>query len=149
MSLSEVSTELKKVGEVLSVSGIKKVLTRSEVKDIIDREKSRLTNLIPEAITNFEYWVRNAKMFDDKTDREIGYRTTLKVLESHALVSGAPSESIKVTINQSEVILSPVIEKMLAGFMGKLSEAKPIEPTTIDVEYEILPEEIDEVKGAN
>ena len=138
ISAVKISKELKKMGEELSPSGVKKVLTKADVKEILDKEKLKLTEIFPEAVRNFDHWIRNARVFHDKTDKEIAYRATTKILESHGLVSGAPSEQVKITIQQSEVILSPVLEKMLAGFMDKLSEAKPIEPKAIDVVYEVL-----------
>ena len=140
MGPTKIHEELQKTGEQLSVEGVKKVLTRPEVRELIEKEKSRLTALVPEAVTNYDHWVKNARMFHLKEDKEIAFKATTKVLESHGLVSGAPSEQVKITIQQSEVILSPVIESMLAGFMGKLREAKPIEPSTIDVEYEVVNE---------
>lgn len=144
---TKISTELAKMGDTASPQVVRTTISRQDIKELIDKEKSRLADLIPEAVNNFDYWVKNARMFHDKVDKDIGYKATTKILESHALVSGAPSESIRVTINQSEVILSPVIEKMLAGFMDNFSKAVPIEPKPIDVDYEIISEENDTIQG--
>jgi hypothetical protein len=139
MSLRKISKELEKGGEKLSHTVVGDILQKPEVKEIIEKEKNRLAQIIPQCVTNYEYWVKNAKMFHDPKAQEIGFRATTKVLESHGLVSGAPSVQVKITISQTEVTVSPVIQRMLENFMGKLDEAQPVKPEAIEVDYEVIP----------
>lgn len=128
---------MKKLGDPISESGVTKVLAKMEVQEIIKKERSRLAELIPNAVNNYEHWVKNAKMFHDRTDKDIAYRATKDILGSHGMVTGQVADQVKVIINQTEVFLSPVVSKMLEGFMGSLSGVKPAEVTkeVIDVEF--------------
>jgi lambda repressor-like predicted transcriptional regulator len=140
MSQRKISRELEKEGVSLTQRGVGKILSRESVQEIIKAERHKLAEMVPEAVNNYNHWVRNARMFHDKTDKEIAFRATTKVLESHGLVSGAQSEQVKIVINQGDIVLSPVIEKVLGSFMQRFAEAKPLE-AALDVEFEPVKDE--------
>jgi predicted transcriptional regulator len=137
MSQQKIANAMTEMGDPISQRGVGIALALPEVKEIIAREKARLMEMVPSAVTNYDHWIRNAKMFSDKTDKEIAFRATTKILESHGLVSGNVSEQVKITINQNDIQLSPVISNILNSFMKQFSEAKPNE-RVIDVEFQAV-----------
>jgi hypothetical protein len=139
LSKRKISEELKRTGENLSVGGVAKVLAKTEVKAIIESEKGRLASQIPQCVTNYEHWIKNARVFHDKTDKDIAFRATTKVLESHGMISGATADQVKISITQNDVFLSPVVEKILEGFMGNILNAPNPKPALVEaIDAEII-----------
>jgi hypothetical protein len=136
----QISEELTKMGEEITPKEVTSILKQTETKNVIEQERERIASLIPKCVENYDFWITKAKRFQDDKQREIAFRATTKVLESHGLVSGAPSEQVKISINKQEITLSPVVEKLLEGFMDKLRAVKPVEPEYTDVEFEVIGE---------
>jgi hypothetical protein len=103
----------------LSLPGVRYVLAKEQVQAMIEQEQSRLAALMPSAMDNYE-----------KTDKEIAYRATTKVLESHGLLPGNQSVVIQ-QFNTKNTIISPVLERVLEEYGKKL---RP--PEIIDVDFE-------------
>jgi hypothetical protein len=114
----------------LSIPGVRYVLAKEQVQAMIEQEQSRLAALMPSAMDNYEHWVNKAKTFHDKTDKEIAFRATTKVLESHGLLPGNQSVVIQ-QFNTKNTIISPILEKVLEEYGKKL---RP--PEVIDVDFE-------------
>ena len=114
----------------LSVQGVKYVLAKEQVQAMIEQEQSRLAALMPDAMDNYEKWVKKAHLYHDKTDKEIAYRATTKVLESHGLLPGNQSVVIQ-QFNNKTTIISPVLEKVLAEYGNSLRKVD-----AIDVDFE-------------
>lgn len=114
----------------LSIPGVRYVLAKEQVQAMIEQEQSRLAALMPTAMDNYEKWVNKAHQYHDKTDKEIAYRATTKVLESHGLLPGNQSVVIQ-QFNTKNTIISPVLEKVLEEYGKRLRE-----PEVLDVEFE-------------
>lgn len=114
----------------LSIPGVRYVLAKEQVQAMIEEEQSHLAALMPTAMDNYEKWITKAHNYHDKTDKEIAFRATTKVLESVGLVSGAPSVIIQ-NITNKNTIISPTMERVLAEYGNKLRKVD-----VVDVEYE-------------
>lgn len=114
----------------LSIPGVKYVLAKEQVQAMIEQEQSRLAALMPNAMDNYETWVKKATSYHDKTDKEIAFRATTKVLESVGILPGAQSVVITNIVNKNTII-SPMMEKVLEEFGNRLREVD-----VIDVDFE-------------
>lgn len=114
----------------LSIPGVRYVLAKEQVQAMIEQEQSRLAALMPSAMDNYEKWVTKAHTYHDKTDKEIAFRATTKVLESHGLLPGNQSVVIQ-QFNTKNTIISPILERVLEEYGKKL---RP--PDVVDVEFE-------------
>lgn len=130
LSKPKIVNQMKTVGWDISESTVKYVLKRDDIKEIIDQERTRLMSLVPQAVKNYERWVNNAHGYRDKSDKEIAFKATTKVLESPGLLSGTPSTQINLMMNSGNTIVSPVIEGMLKLFMDSLK------PEIVEAEFE-------------
>lgn len=137
MSLSEIAEETKKYDHPVKKSRIHNILQKPDIKELMEKEQQRLATLVPEAVKNYEEWVTNARSYTDRADKDIAFKATTKVLESHGLISGSPSQSIQVLINTGNTIISPVIGELLSGFMNKINSE------VFDAEYEDVGENRD------
>lgn len=121
LSLSKIAEETKKNNNPIKKSRVYTILQKPDIKALMEKEQQRLAGLIPKAVKNYETWVNNAHLYSDRADKDIAFKATTKVLESHGLVSGAPSNSVQIMINSGNTIISPVIQELLNGFMGKIN----------------------------
>ena len=106
---------------------VKYALSKDEIKKVIEEERTRLLSLVPQAVKNYERWITRAHGYKDKTDKQIAFQATTKVLESPGLLSGTPSQQINVLMNSGNTIVSPVIEGLLKIFMDSLKQTEVIE----------------------
>ena len=88
----------------LSIPGVRYVLAKEQVQAMIEQEQSRLAALMPNAMNNYETWVKKATSYHDKTDKEIAFRATTKVLESVGILPGAQSVVITNIVNKNTII---------------------------------------------
>jgi hypothetical protein len=92
------------------------VLSKQEVKELVERETSRLVELVPSAMENLKSLVQGMNRARTPEERKLGWEATRKVLESTGLLaSGAPSVRVQqLTINQQNIqLVSPVVLEAL------------------------------------
>lgn len=127
LSVPKIKNEMNKIGWTVSEKIITHAMSKEEIKQMIEQERGRLFNLVPQAVKNYEKWINRAHDYKDKSDKEIAFKATTKVLESPGLLSGTPSQQINVLMNSGNTIISPVIEGLLKTFMDSLKQTEVIE----------------------
>jgi len=132
MSKPKIVDQMNKDGWDISEHMVKYALSKEEVKEIVERERTRLMSLVPQAVKNYERWVTRAHSYKDKSDKEIAFKATTKVLESPGLLSGTPSQQINILMNSGNAIVSPVIEGLLKIFMDNLKQTEVIEGEIVE-----------------
>jgi hypothetical protein len=109
---------------------------REDIKLLIEEEQTRLASLVPKAVDNFKSYIENAVTSKDKTDKEIGFRATQKLLESTGILNNQPSHLVQILYNDNKTIISPIIEKLMGNFMDKFNIEDPTDKEqAIDAEY--------------
>jgi hypothetical protein len=106
-----------KVGK--SHGRVYQIRQRDDIKAMIEEEQTRLASLVPRAVDNFKSYIDNATLSDDKTDKEMGFRATQKLLESTGILNNQPSHLVQILYNDNKTIISPVIEALMGNFMEK------------------------------
>jgi hypothetical protein len=127
LSQSKVATAMKKEGWDINKTTVNHVLQKPNIKLIMEQEREKLISLVPKAVSNYKNWIDKATTYRDKTDKEIAFKATTKVLESNGLVSGTPSTQIQIMNNSGNTLVSPIIEGLLKMFVSKLNDVDVIE----------------------
>jgi hypothetical protein len=116
-TLKEIGKQVKK-----STVRVQQLCARDDIKALIEEEQARLATLVPTAVRNFEHYIESAIDAKDKTDKEISFRATQKLLESTGILNNQPSHLVQILYNDNKTIISPIIEKLLCGFMDKFKQ---------------------------
>lgn len=117
-----------------SITRVKTICQRDDVKSIIESEQARLASFVPAAVKNMEHWIQNATNKDnDSVDKRIGYDATKELLQSTGILNNTPSHGIQVIYNDNKTIINPIIKGLLDSFVEKLNNAE-----VIDADFEDL-----------
>lgn len=114
---------------------VQQICARDDIKALIEQEQARLATLVPAAVRNFQHYIENAIDAEDKTDKEISFRATQKLLESTGILNNQPSHLVQILYNDNKTIVSPVIQHLLDKFMDGFKDTE-----AIDAEYEDVKE---------
>ena len=132
LSQNKVAKEMEKEGWHVTKNVVNDVMQKPDIRLIMEQERERLISLVPKAVSNYKTWIDKAQTYRDKTDKEIAFKATTKVLESNGLVSGTPSTQIQIMNNSGNTLVSPIIEGLLKMFVDKLNNADIIDGEVIE-----------------
>jgi hypothetical protein len=132
ISQSKIVGEMKKEGWTVTKATVNHALQKPNIKLIMEEEREKLISLVPKAVSNYKNWIDKATTYRDKTDKEIAFKATTKVLESNGLVSGTPSTQIQIMNNSGNTIVSPIIEGLLKMFVDKLNTVDVIDAEVVE-----------------
>jgi len=115
----------------VSQPAISKFASTPEIRELIRKEALKLVGNLPAATDNIRYLVEQMQGSDDPKMKELGYKASLKVLETAGIVPGQPSSYVFNTFIDNRTELSPVVEKLLRERLAFSNDS-------IDAEFEKL-----------
>lgn len=101
-------------------STIYRLLSKDEVKAIIERESQALLQIVPKARRNIEKMVEKFDSITDPSMKKLAFRATERVLESVGILNGSTSFNIQhLIMNQQNNVVDPtVLQALKMSVMG-------------------------------
>jgi predicted transcriptional regulator len=107
----------------VSQSTVSRLANRDDVKAMIEQETIRLLGSIPQAIDNIAGLVNEMPQITSVKEKELGFKATRKVLEAAGILNSAsPSLSVVNIVQRNSVVLSPIVEAVLARLISPATE---------------------------
>jgi len=97
----------------VSQAAISKFASNPEVRELIRAEALKLIGNLPVATDNIRHLIENMQGSNDPKMKELGYKASLKVLETAGIIPGQSSSYVFNTFIDNRQELSPVVLELL------------------------------------
>lgn len=101
----------------VSQAAISKFASNPEVRELIRAEALKLVGNLPTATDNIRHLIENMQGSNDPKMKELGYKASLKVLETAGIIPGQSSSYVFNTFIDNRQELSPIVRELLARHM--------------------------------
>ncbi len=97
----------------VSQAAISKFASNPEIRELIRAEAVKLVGNLPVATDNIRHLIENMQGSNDPKMKELGYKASLKVLETAGIIPGQSSSYVFNTFIDNRQELSPVVLELL------------------------------------